>query len=171
MSHSFEFHIHSTFTHWSKEICLFLYFERKVFIFFTIYSAIKQSSAMSETKSIPGRIGSQEAWTCYAVVLMTGGWWKIKPLFVIVLLPYIVHKTMKVGDSFSTWIIWLINYWNKSWKTLILLSFMKFESGLCIAFVDQTYPEILASTNNSKICISSSRHKSLETCIFCGFYL
>lgn len=43
---------------------------------------------------------------------------------------------------------------------------MKFESGLCIAFVDQTYPEILASTNNSKICISSSRHKSLETYMY-----
>ena len=36
---------------------------------------------------------------------------------------------------------------------------MKFKSGLCIAFVDQTYLEILASTNNFKNMYVPQNHK------------
>lgn len=109
-----------------KFVCFYILKEK--YLYFILYILqlsravqwVKQKAFLEELEARkPGRVTQLFSWQevddksshclllyCYLLLYIKQWMWAI---------PFLLES-----------LIWLINYWNKSWKTLILLSFMKF---------------------------------------------
>lgn len=121
-------HLHSNIDSLVQRNCLVLYFDKEVFIFYNIiYSAVSRaSSAMRET-SIPGRERlSRNSVEKVQLLLLFCDYMVYRLNLCLLLYCYQIctyENNEKWVNSFILGISHLINYWNKSFKNLLIFVF------------------------------------------------